>query len=306
MLPANRHAIDMPVALSGADFMKICEIKNKIPEVWAYAKVIVQRYGHTRKYAKHIAALVIKQTQHFSDRELAEFLSINNIGSMLGYKHNLSFTIFSKVRKESLEIMKELYESIVYSRMKDKRIRLVAQDSTDIHAFSSKDKDARYGHRTPSKVEQRTLKNKSKTLFFGYKLHAGVDAETELPIAVEIASANRHDKMFFHKVYETMKKMFRIHLNSNAKFLADAAYDATDIYKELHYDGIRPVIAINGRGFYKSKVPKDPEYGKRWSVERVFSRLKEVFGLAKNRFIGEKKVSVHIYSCLVAYVCKYG
>ncbi len=28
------------------------------------------------------------------------------------------------------------------------------------------------------------------------------------------------------------------------------------------------------------------DYGKRWSIERLFSLLKERFGLSKNRFIG--------------------
>ncbi|MGC9098992.1 MAG: transposase [Candidatus Micrarchaeia archaeon] len=60
-----------------------------------------------------------------------------------------------------------------------------------------------------------------------------------------------------------------------------------------------PVIATNGRGFYKSKPPKDPEYGKRWAIERIFSRLKEMFGLAKNRFVGIKKVTIFAFSCLV-------
>ena len=54
------------------------------------------------------------------------------------------------------------------------------------------------------------------------------------------------------------------------------------IYKELHRNNVKPVIAINGRGFYKSSVPKDPEYGKRWAVERVFSHLKEGFWLSRN------------------------
>jgi len=44
---------------------------------------------------------------------------------------------------------------------------------------------------------------------------------------------------------------------------------------------------------------------KRWAMERVFSRLKEVFGLAKNRFIGIGKVMVHAYACLIAYIIKY-
>jgi len=102
-----------------------------------------------------------------------------------------------------------------------------------------------------------------------------------------------------------IKQLFRIGPFDNAKLLADAAYDATDIYKELYYDGIKPIIATNGRRFRKSSVPKDKDYGKRWAVERLFSRLKEVFGLAKNRFIGIGKVMAHAYACLIAYIIKY-
>ena len=91
----------------------------------------------------------------------------------------------------------------------------------------------------------------------------------------------------------------------NAKFLRGVGYAATDMYEELHYDNVKPVIAINGRGFYKSSIPKDPEYGKRLVVERIFSCLKEVFELSKNRFAGMKKVMTHIYSCLIAYLVKY-
>jgi len=61
----------------------------------------------------------------------------------------------------------------------------------------------------------------------------------------------RHDKKFFNPLYNKIKQLFRIGPFDNAKLLADAAYDATDIYKELHYEGIKPVIAANGRRFCK-------------------------------------------------------
>jgi len=102
-----------------------------------------------------------------------------------------------------------------------------------------------------------------------------------------------------------VKPLFGINPFNNVKLLSDVRYDATGIYQELHYDNVKLVIAINGRGFYKSSIPKDPEYGKRWAIERLFSRLKEVFGLAKNRFIGIGKVIVHAYACLIAYLIKY-
>ncbi|MGC9099032.1 MAG: transposase, partial [Candidatus Micrarchaeia archaeon] len=46
-------------------------------------------------------------------------------------------------------------------------------------------------------------------------------------------------------------------------------------------------------------------YGKRWAIERIFSRLKEIFGLARNRFVGIAKVTIFAFSCLIAYLVKY-
>ena len=42
-----------------------------------------------------------------------------------------------------------------------------------------------------------------------------------------------------------------------------------------------------------------------WSAERVFSRLKEMFDLASNRFVGVKKVTIFAFSCLIAYLIRY-
>ncbi len=78
----------MPVILPGVNCMKISKIKNKIPEVLAYARIVSIENEHTKKHAKHIVALVIKQLTQFTDRKLAEFLSANEIGRMLGYKHH--------------------------------------------------------------------------------------------------------------------------------------------------------------------------------------------------------------------------
>ncbi len=94
------------------DYMKIGDLKYKIPEVLAYARIVSKRYGHTGKYAKHIIALVIEQILHLTDRELAEFLSANEIGRILHYKTHFNYTIFSKVRKTASKIIKELYEFI--------------------------------------------------------------------------------------------------------------------------------------------------------------------------------------------------
>ena len=54
--------------------MELYEIKNKIPEVWSITHVVVQKYRHTKKFAKQIIALVIKEDKNFSDEKLAKFL----------------------------------------------------------------------------------------------------------------------------------------------------------------------------------------------------------------------------------------
>ncbi len=51
--------------------MRIYEIKDKIVEVWAVARVVVQKYGHTKKFAKNIVALVIKQNDILGDLKVA-------------------------------------------------------------------------------------------------------------------------------------------------------------------------------------------------------------------------------------------
>ena len=284
--------------------MNIEELKHKIPEVCAAARVIVQHYGHTRKFAKHVIALVVKQIKRLTDVELVEFVGTSKIGKMLGYKKIPSYSTFSKVRERAdPRIFEELNNWILLDRMKEKQIRLLAPDSTDIPANSLEDKDARWGHRTPSKREQEEAGGNANEMFFGYKLHAIAVAESDIPVGFFIAPANRHDSVFFHKLFEDVKKRFCIMFG--AKLLADSGYDATRIYKEIHENNMKAVIARNGRGHRKSEVPKDPEYGKRWAIERIFSRLKGMFDLAKNRVIGLKKVSIHIYSCLIAYLMTY-
>ena len=284
--------------------MNINDLKTKIHEVLACARIVVKRHGHTGKYAKHIVALIIKQLRNgIPDRELAEFLSIDDIGKILEYKKHFDFTIFSKVRSKSSSMMTEVYSLLISQVMKGEQVRLMAQDSTDISAHSKDDKDAKLGHRTPSKKEQVARKYEDKDFVFGYKLHLIADAEKELPLVPVIAPANRNDKKFFHELYDAVKRGFRI--NYAAKFLADAQYDSTYIYQDLRHDCVAPVIAINGRGHYKSTTPKDPEYGKRWAIERIFSRLKELFGFTKNRYVGIERVGVHMYACLLAYVVKY-
>ena len=285
--------------------MEIYELKNEITELLAAARVIVQKFGHTKKFAKHSVAFVIKQHENFNDMKLVRFLRRDQIGKMLGYGRNFNETTFSKVRERmEPEIMEELNNWIVEDRMKGKQLNLMSQDSTDVFAYSCEDDEAKWGHRTPSRKEQLMQNGgNQKELFFGYKLHAIVDVETETPIAVKVIPANTNDKSLFPCLYNFVKETFQVQFM--AKFLADAQCHSSKIRTALRDDNIIPVIPFSGNKWRKTEQPKDPDYGKRWSVEHVFSRLKEMFGLAKNRFMGLKRVRIHVYSCLLANLLEY-
>lgn len=284
--------------------MDINDLKTKIPEVMAYARVAVREHGHTRKFAKHIAALIMRQLlQIQTDIKLIEFISTNPLGKEIGYDHRPDPSIFSKVRDRiEPEALSEIITDITTTEYRNTVIDNVIQDSTDIDAYSKNDKDARWGKRTIPKKRQ-TKESKKVEDFFGYKLHMDVDGDREIPLSMEIISGNRNDKIMFMPLFVGTKRNFR--LRRNAKFIADAQYSSHKINGELRYNGLIPVIPISGNRYMKTVEPKDPDYAKRWSIERVFSRLKETFNMVKNRFIGLKKVKIFVYSCILAYLVEY-
>lgn len=284
--------------------MNINDLKNKIHEVKAYARVIVQDYGHTVKFAKHLLALTIKQLQGIpTDVKLIEFLSRDPIGKDIGYVNAPDETIFSKVRERmNPEMLAGLISAITIMKYKGIVVDRIVQDSTDVDAYSRKDEDAEWGKRTVPKTRQTASTEKVED-FFGYKLHVISDADREIPLSIGVISGNRNDKIMFPRLFEEIRRKFRLRLG--AKFLADAQYHSSKIRQGLRDRGLVPLIPVSATIHHRTEDPKDPDYGKRWSIEHIFSRLKEMFNMRKNRFIGLKKVKMFVYSCVLAYLIEY-
>jgi len=283
--------------------MIIDDLKNKILEFNATARVLVQEFGHRIKFAKYVVSEAIKKKEHYTDEKLANFVGTSEIGRLIGFKRIPNPSSFSKFRERAEpQIFEFVANMVLQLHYKDKTLTHIAQDSTDVDAWSEEDKSADWGKRTIPKKRQVDGK-KGVESFFGYKLHAATDATTDIPIAFFIRPANKHDSKLFGTIFGRIKKTFRI--GFKAKYLADSALDSSKIRQELRYNDISDLIATNGRGHTESRTPDDPDYGKRWSVERCFSRLKDMFDLSKNRFIGKKKVMIHIYSCIIAYLIEY-
>jgi len=136
-----------------------------------------------------------------------------------------SFSVMQK--RIGVKAYSDIYYELVKEYFMGKQLSLICQDSTGIPAFSLNDKDAKFGHKTPSKIEQQTLKSTEKAYFFGYKTHTIVEVTSELPPAFIVAPANRHNSKFFDVVFNRVKSNFAI--QHMAKFLADAAYHSTKI-----------------------------------------------------------------------------
>jgi hypothetical protein len=86
----------------------------------------VQKYGHARKFAKHLVALAIRQIENFNDVRLVRFLMNDRIGRILGYKKKLHESTFSKVRERSDPMMfRELINWIVEERLGENRSTLL-------------------------------------------------------------------------------------------------------------------------------------------------------------------------------------
>lgn len=290
--------------------MKIVSKLKKIAlSVGNAASLVARGLGHWYEegtmYAKHIVALGLSPIFRCSDSELSDELEEKGLLKVLGYKSCPDSSIFSKVRKEvGEEKIGRTTELIIQELYRGRFLSMVAIDSTFLPYYFKKDYDATFGYVTLKKKEQEFLgEEKAKGLKKGYKLHVIYDVETRIPLYWIVLPANTHDKDAFKTLFDYVKTHFKF--AHNAKFLADSAYDSSDVRFVLRENNIAPIIAVNGRGHYPSETPKDPDYRKRGAIERFFSILKMKLNLLNVRVKGLQKVTAHVNSCIFGYIMKY-
>jgi hypothetical protein len=209
----------------------------------------------------------------------------------------------SKVGPERLmRIVDEAVEVLVKKgRIKGETLAL---DSTFIKAYSRRNLDNRTGYSDPESRVGRAVKAKD----LGYRLHLAVDAKSELPVAMIVASANenekKHSKSLFLKASNHVK--FR-------RVVADPQYSSQSLRDNALKEGTLPVIPypknqkVGVRGIlrvdrkFKSHGPQELRraYKKRVAVERVFSRLKNLAGLKDHSLRGLANLTFHSQLCIL-------
>jgi len=282
-------------------------------------KTIKQPYHQTgagrppRKPLGIFKALMIKQLRHIpSDRELYRRLwndealrIICDIEEKEKPYHPSQLTRFrNKVGPERLtDIMNSLIMELVEGDII--KGETLALDATFIKAWSRRDPvDDSHGYSDP---ESRVGRD-GKTYDLGYKAHVAVDADSDMPVAAVVASANENEKKHTEELLEKASLV----VEGFGVVVADSQYSSRRVRDCVSEFGAVPVIPYpsnHRRGeevlrvdrFFRTSGSASErrvyEVG-RASVERVNSRL-EFVGLECLKLRGLRRVMVHVLLCIV-------
>jgi len=158
----------------------------------------------------------------------------------------------------------------------------VAVDATPLEAHPS-DQDARWG------------RIKAEEAFYGYKVSLLTDCGAELPVAVELTRANVHE----NRVFKPLLRRAGRHVKPRG-LCADAIHDNAETRRFVRRIGARAFIDHNPRNTGKM-WPRSKVYRRmKASVERVFSRAKELLHLDRVRVRGAWPVTIHVHLVFIA------
>ena len=168
-----------------------------------------------------------------------------------------------------------------------------------------------HGHSARAADPEARVGRNGKTYELGYKLHIAVDAKSELPIAVIVASANDNEKKHAPALLEKGLKAAKGRVRL---LVVDSQYSSKNLRDLASSKGVRAEIPFpaNQRRekkgllrvdrFFRTHGPTGEKrlYKLRSSVERVNSRLKEQLCLEKHWVRSIERITVHALLCMIA------
>jgi len=261
-------------------------------------------------------ALIVKRVKQIpSDRELYRRLwydqdlrEVCDIEAEQKPYHPTQMTRFRN--RIGIEKLERIMGGLVDELLKGGLIigKTVVMDATFIKAYSKR--DPHENSRGGSDPQARVGRN-GKTYALGYKLHIAVDAKSELPLAVIVASANDNEKKHAPPLLEKTLKATKGRVKL---VVADSQYSSRNLRDLACSQGVKVVIPFptNQQRAQKGLLRVDkyfrthgPIYEKRVyrlrsSIERVNSRLKEQLCLEKHRVRGLERVTIHALICMIA------
>jgi transposase len=260
-------------------------------------------------------ALIVKRIKHIpSDRELYRRLwqdedlrEVCDIEENEKPYHPSQLTRFrNRVGVERLEKILQL----LLDELRKKKVvagKKVVMDATFVKAYSRRDpKDDKRGLSDP---EGRVGRD-GKTYGLGYKLHLAIDAKSELPLAVIVASANDNEKKHAPSLFKKALKQ----TNGRTKFLvADSQFSSKTFrdglcdfnvkavipYPSNQMRGKKGVLRVDRKFRTHGTSNEKRLYRARSSIERVNSRLEEQVCVGNHRVRGLNRIWFHSLLCLI-------
>lgn len=143
----------------------------------------------------------------------------------------------------------------------------------------SPDPDARFGHKTKNKI------------FYGYKAHCGMDADSLIITDCITTPGNEPDG-------DKLPKLIR---GSPKDITADKSYDSNDNHNELKDRGIRSSIILKGNRVDPAvlNLANTESQKERPKIEPKFSEEKNRHGMKKCRYWGLLKTKIQVLMCCI-------
>src|SRR5271157_956041 len=257
--------------------------------------------AHIVRRVKHIPSDRMLVRQMWKDPRLKKICDIEadeppyGIAVLSRFRTKVGPVRLSKVVDQAIKLL------VAKGRIKGEAIAL---DSTFIKAYSRRNLDNRTGYSDPESRIGRAVKAKD----LGYRLHLAVDVKSELPIAMIVVSANENEKKHSISLFEKASEYVK-----PGKLLADSQYSAGNLreaalktgalavipYPKNQSKGVRGILRVDRK--FRSHGPQEfkTAYKKRVSVERVFSRLKNLASLTQHNLRGLAKVTFHSQLCVL-------
>jgi len=236
-------------------------------------------------------ALILMPLSGESESELARILRrIPSLAEECGFKPGKTPsqpTINRFKHRLGLEGFKQIFRRLVRKLIRSHAIKGISLvlDATDLEAYKS-DSDAKWGYVSKGNA------------FYGYKIHLIADFKAELPIEIQVTPANIHENELFKPLLKAAKRKGL----KASRICGDAIHDNKATRSFLKGLCAKAFIDHNPRrAGAEAAKPKTKTYKRlKASVERIFSRAKELLGLRKVRVRGFTSVSIHIHLVFIA------
>jgi hypothetical protein len=258
--------------------------------------------AHLLRRLRHVPSDRMLVRQMWKDPRLRRICDIEEDEPPYG------IAVLSRFRKRvGPERLMRIVDHAIETLVEKRRIKgeTLAMDSTFIKACSRRNLDNRTGYSDPESRVGRAVKTRD----LGYRLHLAVDCRSEMPVAMTVAPANENEKKHSLKLFEKAS----CHVKPK-RLVADPQYSSQSLrdvalkqgtvpvipYPRNQQKGVKGILRIDRK--FKSHGPQELRraYRKRVAVERVFSRLKNLVGLAQHNIRGLAKITFHVQLCLIA------